>query len=198
LTKKMTMEVNRPVEGSTLWWLGNAGFAMRYDRTLLLIDPVIKVKSEGDPAVSECGPKLQHELPLRATEIERADLATVTHSHGDHTAPKTLSVLNETGAIFIYPQICLPVPDRIGVDAARVRTISYDCEWPCPGQWMTYKMSDFSRVKMYKPNISSIAPITCIGAVSSPRKFHAKMAAKNGEDSSARATWLAFTRFSPS
>lgn len=104
-----------------------------------MIDPVIEVKSQDNPAVSECGSKLQHELPVRATEIERADLVLVTHSHGDHAAPKTLSVLNETGALFVCPEICLPVLDRIGVDAARVRTASYAREWPCRGQWMTYK-----------------------------------------------------------
>ena len=139
MTRKIAEEVNRPFEGLTLWWLGNAGFAMRYDGTLLFIDPVIEVKSEDDPTISECGPKLQHELPLRATEVERADLVLLTHSHGDHAAPKTLSVLKETGAIFVCPVICLPVLDRIGVDRARVRTVNYDHGWPGRGQRITCK-----------------------------------------------------------
>ena len=112
---------------------------MRYDGTLLFIDPVIEVKSEDDPAISECGPKLQHELPLRATEVERADLVLLTHSHGDHAAPKTLSVLKETGAVFVCPEICLPMLDRIGVDRARVWIVDYDHEWPCRGQKMTHR-----------------------------------------------------------
>ena len=131
-TRKTAKDVNRPIEGVTLWWLGNAGFAIRYNEILMFIDPVIEVKGEDDNALSEIGLKLQHELPLRATDVERADIILLTHHHTDHTAPKTLSVLKRTGALFICPEICQPVLDRIGVDRARVRTINY-------GQMITSK-----------------------------------------------------------
>jgi len=132
LTRKIAKDVNRPIEGVTLWWLGNAGFAIRYNGILMFIDPVIEVESEDNHAISEIGLKLQHELPLRATEVERADIILLTHHHTDHTAPKTLSVLKRTGALFICPEICQPVLDRIGVDRARVRTVNY-------GQRIAYK-----------------------------------------------------------
>lgn len=132
LTRKIARELNRPIEGLTLWWLGNAGFAIKYDGILMFIDPVIEVKSEYDQTVSEIDLELQHELPLRATEVERSDIVLLTHHHGDHSAPKTLLMLKRTDALFICPEICLPVLDSIGVDRARVRTVNY-------GQSIAYK-----------------------------------------------------------
>lgn len=132
LTRKIAKDVNRPIEGLTLWWLGNAGFAIRYNKILMFIDPVIEVKGEENQALSEIGLKLQHELPLRATEVERADIILLTHHHTDHTAPKTLSVLKRTDALFICPENCQPVLDRVGVDRVRVKTVNY-------GQRITYK-----------------------------------------------------------
>ncbi|MFB0503384.1 MAG: MBL fold metallo-hydrolase [Candidatus Bathyarchaeia archaeon] len=131
VTRNIASEVNRPAHGLRLWWLGNAGFAIRYDEILMFIDPVIEVKSEDDQTFSETGLRLQHKLPLRAAGVERADIVLLTHHHGDHAAPKTLSLLKRTGALFICPEICMPVIDRISVDRERVRTVDYD-------QTMTY------------------------------------------------------------
>jgi L-ascorbate metabolism protein UlaG (beta-lactamase superfamily) len=74
MTVKISDEVKKPTVGLALWWLGNAGFALKYKETLILIDPVIEVKSEDEYTTSETGLKLLHELPLRATDVERADI----------------------------------------------------------------------------------------------------------------------------
>lgn len=129
---KIAKDVNKPVEGLKLWWLGNAGFAIRYNEILMFIDPVIEVKDESNQALSEIGLKLNHELPLRATDVERADIILLTHHHTDHTAPKTLSILKKTDALFICPKICQHTLDRIGVNRAKVKTVNY-------GQRITYK-----------------------------------------------------------
>jgi L-ascorbate metabolism protein UlaG (beta-lactamase superfamily) len=124
--------VNRPIEGLKLWWLGNAGFAIRYNGILMFIDPVIEVEDECNQVLSEIGLKLKHELPLRAIDVKRADIILLTHHHTDHTAPKTLSVLKRTDALFICPEICQPVLNRIEVNLARVNSVNY-------GQRITYK-----------------------------------------------------------
>jgi len=120
--KRIADEVNSPTEGLALWWLGNAGFAIRYGGVLMLIDPVIEVKNEEDRTVSETGLRLLHELPLRANEVERTDIVMLTHHHGDHAAPKTLSTLKKTCALFVCPESCLSVLDRVRVDRAKVRS----------------------------------------------------------------------------
>lgn len=58
-------------------------------RSLAVHRPLIEVLNEDDSTV-ECGPRLLHELPLRSTEEERADLVLPTGYQGDHAAPKTL------------------------------------------------------------------------------------------------------------
>jgi len=88
----------------------------------MLIDPVIEVKNEEDRTVSETGLRLLHELPLRANEVERTDIVMLTHHHGDHAAPKTLSTLKKTCALFVCPESCLSVLDRVRVDRAKVRS----------------------------------------------------------------------------
>ena len=55
-----------------------------------------------------------------------------------------------------------------------------------------------SRVSRYSPSIKRRTPVTCIKVKPSPRKYHARAAAKNGEDNSVNATWLAFSLFNPS
>lgn len=113
--------MNRPIEGLALWWLGNAGFAIRYGRALMFIDPVIEVKSELETNVSEIGLRLLHELPLRAYQVDRIDIVMLTHHHRDHAAPKTLAVLNVKGCKFyICPDSCMQILDEAGVDRSKV------------------------------------------------------------------------------
>jgi len=83
MIRQISNEVNMPTGGLALWWLGNAGFAIRYGRVLMFIDPVIEVKSEIDTNISEIGLRLLHELPLRAYQVDRVDIVMLTHHHGD-------------------------------------------------------------------------------------------------------------------
>ena len=123
--RKIASEVNNPIPGLSLWWLGNAGFAIRYDEILMFIDPAIELKSEEDRTLSEIGLRLLDELPLRATEVESVDIVMLTHQHGDHAAPKTLAVLKDKNPLIICPSICLPVLEKIGVPRERVREVVY-------------------------------------------------------------------------
>jgi len=70
VTRNLAREVNRATKGLSLWWLGNAGVALRYGEILIFIDPVVEVKGEDDQTFSETGLRLRHKLPLRATEVE--------------------------------------------------------------------------------------------------------------------------------
>jgi len=55
-----------------------------------------------------------------------------------------------------------------------------------------------SWVRMNNPQINKRVPITCIGITVSPRRYHARIDVKNGDDNSVRATWLDFVLFNPS
>lgn len=133
MTRQISDEVNRPIEGLALWWLGNAGFAIRYGGLLMFIDPVIEFWSEEQRNISEVGLRLLYELPLRAKEVKRVDIVMLTHNHGDHAAPKTLAALKMKDCkFFLCPDSCIPVLDQVGVERSKVGKESF-------GQGITYE-----------------------------------------------------------
>ena len=86
----------------TIWWLGNAGFAINWAGTVIFIDPIIEPKSDDEPMVSEIDLPLRGPLPLRAAQVERADLVLLTHDDGDHTGPLTTpKLIARTTATFV-------------------------------------------------------------------------------------------------
>lgn len=88
-------------EGLSLWWLGNAGFAMNWAGIVIFIDPIIEVQGD-DPSVSEIGLPLRGPLPLRARDVSRGDLVLLTHDDGDHTGPLTTpELIRRTNARFV-------------------------------------------------------------------------------------------------
>jgi len=51
---------------------------------------------------SEIDLPLRGPLPLRARQVERADLVLLSHDHGDHTGPRTtLELVTRTDAVFV-------------------------------------------------------------------------------------------------
>jgi L-ascorbate metabolism protein UlaG (beta-lactamase superfamily) len=85
----------------SLWWLGNAGFAMNWGGTVIFIDPIIELQGD-DQSVSEIGLPLRGPLPMRARDVSRADLMLLTHDDGDHTGPLTTpQLIRRTNAKFV-------------------------------------------------------------------------------------------------
>jgi len=92
---------HRGAHGLSIWWLGNAGFALNWAGTVIFLDPVIELQSD-DPTLSEIGLPLRGPLPLRAREVTRADLVLLTHDDGDHTGPLTTpELIRGTTARFV-------------------------------------------------------------------------------------------------
>ncbi|HUU54704.1 MAG TPA: MBL fold metallo-hydrolase [Armatimonadota bacterium] len=86
----------------TIWWLGNAGFAINWAGAVIFIDPIIEPKNGDEPMVSEIDLPLRGPLPLRARQVERADLILLTHDDGDHTGPRTTpELIARTSATFV-------------------------------------------------------------------------------------------------
>ena len=116
-------EIRAHASGTALWWLGNAGWAIKSDDVLLLIDPVIELAPGDDPLRSEIGLPLRHPLPLRAGDLGSADVAlcAVTHAHGDHLARRTIATLcAQTRCRFVTPKSCLRTMRELRVPEERI------------------------------------------------------------------------------
>lgn len=104
----------------TLWWLGQASFLLALDGQIILIDPCIALKGE-DPLVNEIDLKLFRPLPLRAEEVERCDIAVISHEHIDHLAPKTSEILAaNTSCAFVGPRRVMEALAAKGVPEERL------------------------------------------------------------------------------
>jgi L-ascorbate metabolism protein UlaG (beta-lactamase superfamily) len=110
----------------TTWWLGNAGFAINAAGTLILIDPVIELAAGRDTVTSEIGLPLLSSLPIRARNIDRADIVLLTHDDGDHLAPRTTEeLIARTHALFIGTPRTVRRLRELGLPQERIRTARY-------------------------------------------------------------------------
>ncbi|HEY9595705.1 MAG TPA: MBL fold metallo-hydrolase, partial [Spirochaetia bacterium] len=79
--------------GVTLYWLGQAGFAIRWRERTLLIDPYLS----DTLGVKYKGRELAHErmmpVPVDPATLRGIDAVLCTHRHGDHMDPGTLPLV---------------------------------------------------------------------------------------------------------
>jgi len=110
----------------SVWWLGNAGFAVNAAGSVILIDPLIELQNDTDPVTSEIGLPLLVPLPVRARNIDRVDLVLVTHDHADHAGERTLpEVAERTHALFVGTARTGLTLRHYGIADTRIRTARY-------------------------------------------------------------------------
>lgn len=109
-----------------LWWLGQAGFAFRYGRTLGLIDPYLsdflseKYKNTEFPHIRMIPP------PIEPFEVRNVSIVLCTHKHSDHMDPETLPLIleNSPQAVLVLPTAEKGTAGRMGISNDRMKTIN--------------------------------------------------------------------------
>ena len=111
----------------SLWWLGNTGFAINAGGSIILIDPLIELHDDTDPVTSEISLPLLVPLPVRARNIDRADLVLLTHDHADHMGARTIPELAQrTHALFVGTERTGHKLRQFGIPETRIRTARYN------------------------------------------------------------------------
>jgi L-ascorbate metabolism protein UlaG (beta-lactamase superfamily) len=117
----------RPTAGQVaLWWLGQAGFALRYGRRALLIDPYLS----NSLAEKYAGQIFPHErmvpVPVPPEALQKIDWVLCTHRHTDHMDPATLTpLLRSSGCRVVVPCAVLAhVLENIGLAAGRTTCVN--------------------------------------------------------------------------
>ena len=77
---------------TTLYWLGGGGFLLNARGTIILVDPVLELKSE-DPMVDAAGHLMLRPFPLYTKDVVRCDMILFTHDDADHANPETINQL---------------------------------------------------------------------------------------------------------
>lgn len=109
-----------------LWWLGQAGFALRYGRRAFLIDPYLS----DSLAKKYKGNIFAHErmmpVPVAPEALREIDWVFCTHRHTDHMDPATLRpLLRSSGCRFVFPCAVLAhVLENIGLTADRTTCVN--------------------------------------------------------------------------
>src|SRR5690242_13211968 len=104
-------EIDRTITATpTLWWLGHAGFIVRFANITFYIDPCLS-----DPP----GKTRRVAAPLSAADIRHADMILATHAHPGHLDPATLAPMLDASR---PAKVILP---RSAQEQARVAGIPY-------------------------------------------------------------------------
>jgi L-ascorbate metabolism protein UlaG (beta-lactamase superfamily) len=129
-TESLQQALTRPLPGTqdvALYWLGQAGFAIRYQDFLIFIDPYLsdflakKYTGKFFPHTRMMPP------PVSPTGVRNLDLLLCTHGHSDHLDPETVPVLaqNNRECVVVVPKLAedrwgkleIPPQQVHGIDA---------------------------------------------------------------------------------
>jgi len=87
------------------WWLGQAGFAFRFQETLILIDPYLSDSLAEKYKNSEFKHIRMMDPPLMPQDIRGCNWYLCTHGHTDHMDPGTISLVEQNSdPKFVIPR----------------------------------------------------------------------------------------------
>ena len=110
-----------------LWWLGQAGFALRAADQLLLIDPYLSDSLRAKHARDPLSYHRLLDIPVAPERLTNCTWVLCTHGHGDHMDPETLASLRR----FAMPHVLVPRAEQgraiaRGADPRMLVTIDAD------------------------------------------------------------------------
>jgi L-ascorbate metabolism protein UlaG (beta-lactamase superfamily) len=106
---ELIQEINETITATpTLWWLGHAGFVLRFASITFYVDPWLS----------------SEEAPLDADEIRHADMILATHAHPRHLdTASVMPMLAANGrAKLVLPKSAGEAAHAAGIDYARMTT----------------------------------------------------------------------------
>lgn len=136
ITREQLRNYTVPAGSITLWWLGQSGFIIKSPGgRLLTIDPYLtnSCKAIGDDYGFDMDRMVPPPLP--PSELVGVDIYAMTHSHGDHLDPETLSGYRAAGGQgpYVAPPETVEKLTQMGIPSEQLQMI-----WPNK----TYRLGD--------------------------------------------------------
>ena len=121
-TRDLRLAVVDPTVTPSLFWLGQAGFCLRYDDSLVLIDPYLSDALALKYLGTERPHRRMMQPPIRVEYLPRIDAVLVTHQHGDHldrlALPQIASLWPDCR--FVVPAAETGILVDLGIPSARI------------------------------------------------------------------------------
>jgi len=107
-----------PCETPRLWWLGHAGFALKFRQAIIYVDPLLS---------ASCTDRLVAP-PFTGAEVAHAGLVLCTHAHAGHLDPGTVPAMLAASrrAKVVMPMSVAPHAHALGIGYQRMVTTNAD------------------------------------------------------------------------
>ncbi len=107
---------------ASLWWLGQAGFALRRGGSLVLIDPYLSNLLAREHGTSPFSHERLMPSPVAPGELPPVDAVLCSHAHGDHMDPETLGgvAASSPRCRFLLPRAEVATAVAIGIPQSRI------------------------------------------------------------------------------
>jgi len=99
------LSVEPATPGVSIWWLGQAGFCVRYGDLRIAIDPYLSNSLARKYAGSKFPHRRMMPAPVAAEDLHMLDYVFCTHGHTDHMDGETLSAIAKASSTcrFVVP-----------------------------------------------------------------------------------------------
>jgi L-ascorbate metabolism protein UlaG (beta-lactamase superfamily) len=115
-------------EGIDIAWIGQAGFIIRFNRKIYLIDPYLSDYLAKEYNGNEFSYKRLIAIPILPKDFNNVDFVFSTHSHSDHMDPLTISAFSQNfpECRFIVPAAEIEQVIAIGINKKQLIPINAD------------------------------------------------------------------------
>lgn len=110
-----------------LWWLGQSGFLIRWEKTHLLVDPYLSDSLTKKYATTDKPHVRMTERVIKPEDLAFVDIVTSSHNHTDHLDPETIKPLlegNPSLHVIVPAANRLFAADRLAVPPERLTAIN--------------------------------------------------------------------------
>lgn len=128
--RKKIMDTTLPAGWAALFYLGQVGFLMKYNDTVILIDGYLSDYVDRHFSTDQVPWKRRYPAPCAPEDLDMVDYVFCTHTHADHMDPWTLEALSAGNkkARFYGPRTVAEAYLQIGIPKEAVTELAFDRE----------------------------------------------------------------------
>ncbi len=104
-------KINGREKSFDIWWLGQSGFLIQWNKKLLLLDPYLSDSLTKKYSTTDKPHVRMSEIVIDPNLLTGIDVVTSSHHHTDHLDGETLQPIlkNNPDAVFVIPEASRPV-----------------------------------------------------------------------------------------